>query len=256
MAEASTGKRRLPPPLPPERRTVGQAVAETIRLYGARFIAALPIGLVVAIVNQVTIGRSRAVVTLILLIAAPLFTFAFAYAARLSSTEPVSAGAWLVALVVGTLVFVPAALTFPWFAIASVLWLALTGLSVPAAMREGASVTRAFRRGVELARAGYVHVAGTFLTLAAVFALTRWMLALVLESQADNTTRTAIFLADTVVSPVLFLGGALVYVDQDARLRSRARGTGRKERDADVPDAHDVDREGRADAAREPGPAA
>ena len=28
---------QLPPPLPPETRTVGQLVAESIRLYGARF---------------------------------------------------------------------------------------------------------------------------------------------------------------------------------------------------------------------------
>ena len=40
--------RELPPPLPPERRTVGQAVAEAVRLYGARFAKALPLGLVVA----------------------------------------------------------------------------------------------------------------------------------------------------------------------------------------------------------------
>jgi hypothetical protein len=48
----------------------------------------------------------------------------------------------------------------------------------------------------------------------------RFGLALLLESQADNTVRTAIFLADTVLAPLLFLGGAIVYEDQDARLRS------------------------------------
>src|SRR5438034_7139922 len=35
----------LPPPLPPERRTVGQLVAESIRLYGRRFWATLALGL-------------------------------------------------------------------------------------------------------------------------------------------------------------------------------------------------------------------
>jgi hypothetical protein len=165
--------------------------------------------------------------------------------------------AWVSAIVSGTLVFLPAALVFPWFAVASVLWLALAGLSVPVAVLERASVVGALRRSVELARAGYLHGAGTFLTLAAVFALTRWALALVLESQADNATRTAIFLADTVVSPLLFLGGAIVYVDLDARLRSReAQGKDRKDRDADVSDAHDAHRKGRPNAAREPGPAA
>ena len=34
--------RELPPPLPPERRTVGQAVAEAVRLYGARFAKNFP----------------------------------------------------------------------------------------------------------------------------------------------------------------------------------------------------------------------
>ena len=41
-------ERPLPPPLPPAERTVGQLVAETIKLYGRRFMSALPIGLVVA----------------------------------------------------------------------------------------------------------------------------------------------------------------------------------------------------------------
>ena len=49
----------------------------------------------------------------------------------------------------------------------------------------------------------------------------RFGLALLLESQADNTVRTAIFLSDAVLAPLLFLGGAILYVDQDARLRSR-----------------------------------
>ncbi|TML74159.1 MAG: hypothetical protein E6G11_01760, partial [Actinobacteria bacterium] len=109
-----------------------------------------------------------------------------------------------------------------------------------------------FRRGVELARAGYPHAAGAFVTFAVLFALTRQALALVLHWQADNAVRTAIFLADTIVAPLLFLGAVIVYVDLDARLRSR--GERGKERDADVPDAHDAHREGRPDAAREPGP--
>jgi len=46
-------------------------------------------------------------------------------------------------------------------------------------------------------------------------------LALLLNSQADNTVRTAIFLADAVLAPLLFIGGAILYVDQDARARER-----------------------------------
>ena len=241
----------LPPPLPPERRTVGQAVAEAVRLYGSQFRRALGLGLTVAVANQLTIGRSRLVVALILVVAAPVFTFSFAYATQLACRVRAPARSWLVALVAGTLVFLPAALLFPWFAIASVLWLAFVGLSVPAAIVEGGGVGAALRRGVELARAGYLHAAGAFVTLAVLFYLTRSGLALVLRSQADNAVRTALFLADTVIAPLFFLGAAIVYIDLGARLRSRARR--RKERDADVPDAHDSDREGRPNAAREPG---
>jgi hypothetical protein len=35
----------LPPPLPPETRTVGQLVAETLKLYGRRFWPSLALGL-------------------------------------------------------------------------------------------------------------------------------------------------------------------------------------------------------------------
>jgi hypothetical protein len=240
---------RLPAPLPPERRTVGQLVAESIRLYGAVFVRALPLGLVVAAVNQATLGLGREETTAVLVLAAPLFTLAYAYGSRLATGARPSARAWIVALGVGTLVFVPAALLFPWFALASVLWLALVGLSVPAALVEGRSFAGALARGFRLGIADYPHAAGSLATLVLLFVITRLGLALLLESQADNTVRVAIFLADAVLAPLLFLGSGLLYVDQDARLRSRQRG---KERDADVPDADDAHGEGSPDPPREP----
>jgi hypothetical protein len=242
-----------PGALPPERRTVGQLVAESIRAYGANFLRALPLGLVVALVNQASIGLSREGTTAVLLVAAPLFALAFTYATLLVAGRRARVGSWVVALGVGTLVFVPAALLFAWFAIAAVLWLALTGLAVPAAAVERRSFPDSLRRGVALGRADFVHAAGALATLVILFVVTRLGLALLLESQADNTVRTAIFLADLVLGPLLFLGGALLYVDQEARLRSRERG---KERDADVPDADNAHREGNTDAAREPRPTA
>lgn len=214
-------ERALPAPLPPEERTVGQLVAESIRLYGAHFVNAVPLGLVVAAVNQFALEQGREETAAVLVLAAPVFTLAFAYASQLATGARASAGSWLVALGVGTLVFVPAALLFPWFALAGVLWLALVGLCVPAAIVERTSFAGSLRRGLELGRAGYVHAAGSLATLVIVFVLTRVGLALLLESQAENTVRTAVFLADAVLAPLLFLGGALLYVDQDARLRSR-----------------------------------
>jgi len=216
-------ERPLPAPLPPAERTVGQVVAESIRLYGRHFLRALPLGVVVAGVNQLTLDAERFTVGAVLVVVAPVFSAAYAYACTLELERPPPAGRWLVAVTAGSLVFVPAALLFPWFALAAVLWLALVGLAVPAAMAEGTRFTASLRRGLELGRADYVHAAGSLATLVILFFIMRFGLALLLESQADNTVRTAIFLADTVLAPLLFLGGAILYADQDARLRSRSQ---------------------------------
>jgi len=215
-------QRPLPAPLPPAQRTVGQLVAESIKLYGRHFPRAVPLGLIVAAVNQLTVGVDRFVVGGVLLLAAPVFSAAFAYACQFEAERAVARRSWLVAIAAGSLVFVPAALLFPWFALAAVLWLSVVGLAVPAAIREGTSFTASLRRGLELGRVDYVHAAGSLATLVILFLLMRIGLALLLESQADNTVRTAIFLSDAVLAPLLFLGGAILYEDQKARLDSRS----------------------------------
>jgi hypothetical protein len=221
MARGGQRAERAPQPLPAADRTVGQLVAESIRLYGRNFLHALPLGVLVAAVNQLTVGVNRFVAVGVLLLTAPVFSAAYAYACALEAGHPVGRRRWLVAVLAGSLVFVPAALLFPWFALAAVLWLGLVGLAVPAAIREGTSFSASLRRGLELGRADYVHAAGSLATLVILFFLTRIGLALLLESQADNTVRTAIFLSDAVLAPLLFLGGAILYEDQKARLDSR-----------------------------------
>jgi hypothetical protein len=42
-----------------------------------------------------------------------------------------------------------------------------------------------------------------------------------LHSQSNTGQRAAVFVADLVLSPLLFLGGALLYRDQAARVGSR-----------------------------------
>ena len=213
----------LPAPLPPETRTVGQVVAEAIRLYGRTFRLALPLGLPLAAADTLAVGTSIAEKILILLVATPAFTLAFAWASAIAADVRPGRATWLRALVAGSLVFLPAAFFFPWFAILSVAWLALVGLVVPVVMVEGAPVRRALRRAVELCRADYVHALGSLATLVIVFFLSRVTLAFLLREQADNTIRVAIFAADLVVSPLLFLGGALLYFDQAARVDSGPR---------------------------------
>ena len=219
MPSGGTRSRALPPPLPPEQRTIGQLIGEAIRAYGRTFLRVLPLGVAVAAINQLTIGLDRVETTVVLLAAGPVFTLAYAYGTRLVHGEPAGTRSWLVALVVGTAVWTPAALLFPGFALAAVLWLAAFGLSVPVAMAEGTPVWSSIRRAFALARADFVHAAGALATLVILFIVTRLGLAVALETQADNTVRAAVFLADTVLAPLLFLGAALLYEDQKARLR-------------------------------------
>jgi hypothetical protein len=49
--------------------------------------------------------------------------------------------------------------------------------------------------------------------------LTRFVLVLLLHGQANETARIAAFLADLVISPLILVGGALLYFDQAARVR-------------------------------------
>jgi hypothetical protein len=246
--------RELPPPLPPAQRTVGQLVGEAIRVYGRHFWKSLALGVPVAVVNLLAWNLSRESQ----LLAAPagglLVTLGYVAACALVTGAPLRTRHAVVAYVVGVLVFVP----FPFLAAIYVLpglaWLALLGLAVPAALVEKLGVRAALARGYRLARADFVHVLGGIATLALVVFLTQVVLFFVLREYADNTRLAAATLASLVVSPLLFLGTALLYVDQEARLGSAREP--RKERDADVPHAHDADREGDPDAPRESRPTA
>jgi hypothetical protein len=207
-----------PVPLPPVSRTVGQVVAEGIKLYQANFAASLLLGIPVAVADQVIADRSLGVRAAALLAASPAFSLAYAAASAIRQGERPPIGTWATAVLVGVVTFLPAAVLFSWFAILAILWLGIAGHAVPAVMAERLGPIAAFRRTVVLGRADYVHAAGSFATLALLFGLTRLALGLVLSSQADATQRVSIFLADFVVSPLLYLGAAIVYVDLVARV--------------------------------------
>ena len=67
----------LPAPLPPAERTVGQLIAESIRAYGNRFWALLPLGIPLAIADQVSIRHSTAAQMVVFWAALPLFVAAY-----------------------------------------------------------------------------------------------------------------------------------------------------------------------------------
>jgi hypothetical protein len=220
--EARAKRRELPPPLPPERRTVGQLVGEAIRLYGAHFWKGLALGLPVVLVNAlVWTGDSAASRLLVVFASAVLIPISFVAGSALATGAPLRRRGALVAYVTGVVVFLPFPFLATVFVLPGLVWLALFGLAVPASLVEGLGVRAAVVRGLRLARADFVHVLGGLATLALVVFITQAALYFVLREYAENTQRAAAVLASLVVSPLLFLGSALLYVDQDARLRSR-----------------------------------
>ena len=209
----------LPPPLPPETRTVGQLVAESIRLYGNHFWRVLPLGLAFALINQVSTGHRTDTQALILLAAAPLLSLAFVLACLIAHETERSRAVIVRAFVAGTVAFLPVPFLVLVFVLPGLAWLALVGLVVPAILYEDLSLRAGFARAVQLARADYVHALGSLATLVIVFVLTRLVLVLLLHGQADTTSRIAAFLADLVISPLILVGAALLYFDQAARVR-------------------------------------
>jgi hypothetical protein len=215
-------ERTLPPPLPPETRTVGQLVAESLRLYGRRFWLALPLGASVAVLEQVLIEfRNEVRLVLLATVGGVLLSASYAGASALAAETRLTRRSTLVAVGAGGVVFVPFPFLVLGFILPGLAWLAFLGLVVPVAVIERAAFRAAFRRAVELARADYVHALGSLAALVILYVITRLVLVLLLRGSGDQTERVAIFLADLVISPLLFLGAALLYFDQEARFDRR-----------------------------------
>ncbi len=232
----------LPGPLPHDSRTIGQLVAEAIRLYGRRFFAILPLGLVIALADEALLDLSLSTRVLILVIFAPIFTLAYAVASSIALEARPARRVWLTAIVLGSISFLPAAALLPWFALAAVLWLAVVTNVVPATLAEELPPRAALPRSWQLARADFVHAVGSLATLAILFAVTRIALGLLLRSQGENTVRVSIFLADLLLSPLLFVGAALLYLDQLARVGTRPSSRKGRNTDADLSAAHEPHR--------------
>jgi len=242
----------LPPPLPPEERTVGQVVAESIRLYGQRFWAALALGLPVALITQISVGHSIEAQTFVLWACTPLLTASFVGAVVIAAPTRPRLRRLALAFAVGIVVFLPVPALLRIFVLPALAWLALFGLAVPAAAYERLGFRDSLMRGRRLAAADYVHALGSLCAVAIVYYVTRVMLLLLLRGQADAAERVAAFLADLVLSPILFLGTALLYFDQAARVVDSEPRKRRRRRNAGLHPAVDAHGSGRSDAEVEP----
>lgn len=258
MARGGTRRPReeAPPALPPERRPIGQLIAETIRLYGRRFWPSLALGLPLAARDQLAFGHGVVFDTLLLWAFAPLLTVAFAAACALAAGDRPPASAWLTALAVGIVVFFPVPALRLVYLLPGLAWLALVGLAVPAALLERRGFTAALRRGAELGRADYVHALGGLAALVIVYGVASNALVVLLRTQSDQAARGALFLADIVLSPLVFLGAGLLYFDQASRVVDSAGPRPRRSGDADLRAAFEPEPAGRPDAEVEPRPTA
>jgi hypothetical protein len=245
---------RQPPPLPPETRTVGQLVAETLKLYGARFWPALALGFGPALVGVAAKELDDPARAIVVVGAGPL-VLAMSYAGAVALVRPISGGRYLAtALVLGFIAFLPLCIArlwiFPGIYLVVLAWLALIVLAVPAALVERRGPFDALRRGMQLARADYWHAIFSLATLVITILLTSLVLFFTLRELSDQAQVVAAFLSFLVLAPVFVLGAAVLYVDQEARVESGPRA--RRKRDADLHPAVEPDRPGRPDAQVEP----
>ena len=116
------------------------------------------------------------------------------------------------------LIFAPVPFLVRLIVLPAVAWLALFGLAVPASLVERLGFRASLERGRRLGTADYVHALGSLAALVIVVGVSELTLIALLRSQGDNGQRVAHALADLVLTPLLYLGGALLYVDQAARI--------------------------------------
>lgn len=221
-----------PEALPPETRPVGQLVAETIRLYGRRFwvCAALGAGPTAFTLGAASLDGAPAL-AFVLVVGPPLLSMVLALATSLAAE--VDRSRIPVAVLAGIPALLPLAasrvVVFPGIYLVALAWYALLGLAGPVALIERRGVADALRRAVRLARADFVHALGSVATFAILVVICVFMLFVLLANLGDQALEVAALLAVFVVSPIFFLGTALLYDDQAARLDSPPRRRKRKE---------------------------
>ena len=210
-----------PPPLPPETRTVGQVVGESVKFYRDNFIPSLSLGLGPALTG-IGLAALHGTVQFVYLIVVGgiLMTVAFIGGTILLRDLDFDRRSIAIAFVAGFVVFIPAPILIQIWVLPGVAWLALLGLAVPAILVERIGLLAGIRRALRLARADYVHVLGSLATLVILSFLCSWVLYFLLRSQGDAVRNVAAFFTLLVISPLLFIGSVIVYDDQRARVEA------------------------------------
>jgi hypothetical protein len=229
-------------------------VAESIRLYGARFWPSLALGVGPGLLGIAAAELHGALRVASVVGLGPL-VLASSYAGAVALLRPIARGKYLAAaLAIGYLAFLPVCVSrlwiFPGIYLVALAWLALIGLGVPAALLERRGYRDALRRGVQLARADYVHALGSLATLAITIFLTGLVIFFSIREGSGQALRIAAGLALVVLAPLFVLGAAVLYLDQEARVESGPRP--RRRRDGDLHTALELDGPRRSDVEGKP----
>lgn len=235
---ASNG--RPPEPVGPLDRPLrlGEVLAETTRLYGARIWAAVGLGVVTA--GTFVLGLVLPAAAAIALLALSL-AVCWAAATRLVAGDSFGEAWAQVAVRVPALVVFTVVATVP-FALAlsqqlvlvvfAVLWLAATGFAIPVSVMERPDEPLDFfhrlgwllRRSLTLARAEFLHAAGVIAALVILYLFLSAMLFGALRGFAEQAEVAAAAIAQAVLAPFFFLGLAVLYFEQRARALSSRGG--------------------------------
>lgn len=212
---------------------IGDLLAASVRIYGARPVVFLGTGLIQAGALIATVWLPFAADLVIVALA---FGIAYAVIVRLVVGDSIeAAGRQTLELLpvvasLGLLVGIPFsfAASFLIFLIVAAAWLGLSTFAIPAAMVEAPDdthyagrIAHALRRTVELARVEYVHAFGVAAIMIVLTLLVGVVLSLALFSFAENGRIVAVALSQIVLSPFFFIGLSVLYFDQQARAEER-----------------------------------
>jgi hypothetical protein len=210
---------------------LSELLAETIRLYGERIVAAIGLGVAYA---GATVAGGLAHDAVAVVLASLGFGLTFAAAARLAAGDSFAEAWSQVAVRLPVLLVLSAAVAVPFVIAASYLfliivgaaWLALAGFAIPVTMleRDGEDTSAlrriilALERSVALARADYLHAFGVAAALALVYLLFGVLLTALLRGFADNSDLVARVLTQVVLTPFFFFGLVVLYYEQRMRV--------------------------------------
>jgi hypothetical protein len=212
---------------------LSELLAETVRVYGERFVSALGLGIPIAGAFVATL-YGHPIVDVLAVSAA--FTASYAASARFAAGDGIGE-AWAqtlvrlpTLLVLTVIVAVPFALALGqlYLFLVAAAWLGVMGFSIPLAMLErDPEATTWYSRlasslygSVRLARVELLHAVGVVCALVIAYIVLGVVLAAALAGFAENEETVAVALSQIVLAPFFFLGLSVLYFEQKARALS------------------------------------